>query len=566
MAYGGFFRMLLPALVLIVLFSLLACAYKVAPSGGPEDKVPPRVVATFPRPDSTGIIELPYIEFRFDEAVNKATFTAQVWIIPRMEGELQWQWKGSKTLRLMLHQSLLPDQTYVIILGTGIQDLRGNALKAPYVLAFSTGERIDRGAIVGRVFPMPFRNGFIYAYPNWSGPDSLPFFKQAAPYFTQADETGRFRLSYLKPTTYLVIALEDRNGDGRYTPMQDRIGIPAAPVKLDSLRPEAEGVFFYLMREDTLPPALAEIDTVNQKLLKMVFREGIRLAEGAGIRIQDSLSQKPLPVQYMIPHPDMPRELLVYTAPQQKRRYLGWLWGVQDSVGNVLPQDTLQFAFTGSGVPDTVRPQILRYFPVNGERNVRYQTTIWWQTNLPMDTASVAAGFQLLDPDSVALTGEWDWSCWLMPRFRPGSLLKKNTAYRIFLNLAQFKTIDGRAFGDSIQVVTFYTWDWAELGEIEGTVQVADSLSIYPVWVEVFSLPDRKRWDAVEARNGRFMIPFLPDGKYRLRAFIDRNRNQRLDGGRTRPFQFSEPFVWLSDTVKVRKRWTTQGIEIRFGK
>ncbi|NOX38914.1 MAG: hypothetical protein GXO78_15405 [Calditrichaeota bacterium] len=553
-------------LALIALLNWMACAYKVAPGGGPEDKSPPRVVATFPHPDSTGITELPYIEFQFDEAVNKATFADQVWIIPRMEGELQWQWKGSKTLRLKLPQALLPDQTYVVILGTGIQDLRGNALKAPYVLAFSTGEYIDRGVISGRVFTSPFRNGFIYAYPGWAGPDSLPFFERAAPYFTQPDETGAFRLSYLKSGTYLVIALEDQNGDGRYTPMQDRIGIPPYPVTLDSLRTEVDRVYFYLIREDTLPPAFVRVATVNRQLVKLIFREGIQLARGAGVSIQDSLTGTPLKVRYFAPHPDVPRELLLYTAPQQKRHYVGWLWGVQDSVGNALPQDTLQFAFTGSGVPDTVQPGIVRYFPTDGARNVSYRTAIWFQANIPLDTASVRAGFQLLDADSVVVPGEWDWSSWLMPRFRPRSLLKKNATYRIFLNLARFKTIDGRAFGDSILVMTFQTWDWAELGEIEGTVQVVDSLKTYPVWVEVFSLSEQRRLDAVEARNGQFMIPFLPDGKYRLRAFVDRNRNQRLDGGSTRPFQFAEPFVWFPDTVKVRKRWTTQGIEIRFGK
>ena len=43
----------------------LYCAYKVAPSGGPEDKTPPEIVRHFPQSDSVGIQHFPFIEVEF---------------------------------------------------------------------------------------------------------------------------------------------------------------------------------------------------------------------------------------------------------------------------------------------------------------------------------------------------------------------------------------------------------------------------------------------------------------------------------------------------------------------
>ncbi len=546
------------------LMGIAGCAYKVAPGGGPEDKSPPEVVFSFPQPDSTGVQDLSTIELRFNEAVNPASFLDQVWIIPRIEEGFTLQWKGGKRLRIHLLEPLKEDQTYVLILGTGVQDLRGNGLKEPFVLAFSTGSRIDRGIIRGRVYGRRARNAFIFAYPDWWGPDSLPFFSRQAPYFTQPGEKGNFELRYLKHSSYLVVAVEDQDGDGKYSPMRDRIGFPPFRVVVDSVRPAAPPIYFYFIREDTLAPRMLRVDTLHRRLLKLIFSKSIVLEKNAGARIIDSLSGKPLSLRYMDRNPQQSRELLLYTDPQQARIYRAEVWGVQDSLGRRVEGDTVFFRFRGSVQGDTTTPRILKRVPRDGEQQVPYRTSIQLLFNLPVDTFSLQQAFRLLDEDSVPVAGTWDCSSWLVPRFHPEKQLKKNTRYTIRLDLHALRTIFGRAFGDSLQVGSFRTWDWADLGEIEGTLDMPDSLMPYPVWIEVHPLNRESVLDRVMAREGRFFIPFLPDGRYRLRVFVDRNRNRRLDLGGSRPFRFAEPFFWVPDTIQVRKRWTTQGIEVRW--
>ena len=56
----------------------------------------------------------------------------------------------------------------------------------------------------------------------------------------------------------------------------------------------------------------------------------------------------------------------------------------------------------------------------------------------------------------------------------------------------------------------------------------------------------------------------LPAGKYLLSGFIDRNENDELDHGRLNPFVPAETDAVYTDTVSVRARFETAGIEFLF--
>ena len=53
-----------------------------------------------------------------------------------------------------------------------------------------------------------------------------------------------------------------------------------------------------------------------------------------------------------------------------------------------------------------------------------------------------------------------------------------------------------------------------------------------------------------------FVFRELPEGTFRFRAFLDRNRNGRWDGGRLRTYVPAEPVTWSGETVDSRPRWT----------
>ena len=58
----------------------------------------------------------------------------------------------------------------------------------------------------------------------------------------------------------------------------------------------------------------------------------------------------------------------------------------------------------------------------------------------------------------------------------------------------------------------------------------------------------------------------LPSGRYRFSAFLDENHNSVHDAGSPFPFIPSEPFRSLPDTILVRARWETRGIDFTFNR
>ena len=64
--------------------------------------------------------------------------------------------------------------------------------------------------------------------------------------------------------------------------------------------------------------------------------------------------------------------------------------------------------------------------------------------------------------------------------------------------------------------------------------------------------------------SGRNFSIELPAGKYVLSGFVDSNGNGEKDAGSVQPFEFSESRAVLADTVAVRARFETAGIEFLF--
>ena len=96
------------------------------------------------------------------------------------------------------------------------------------------------------------------------------------------------------------------------------------------------------------------------------------------------------------------------------------------------------------------------------------------------------------------------------------------------------------------------------MGEISGTISMlGDSSSII---LDLVPFTSNKRSRHIVAPSKPYLLENIPEGKYRLVVRVDENGNGKWDGGKSLPFEFAEPFLFLPDTIKVRKRWTTEGI------
>ncbi len=547
-----------------VLLLLWACAHRVAPSGGPEDKTPPEVVRTVPEAGALQVKDLQEIELEFSENIQRNSFPDNWWLVPDLGITPQIKWKGGRKVYLRFPQSLPDSLTFVLTLGKGIKDLHGNSLARPFQLAFSTGNRINRNAITGQVYG--FRKTselFLYAYRISRRVSIDSLLGKKALYYTQTDDSGNFRFNYLPDGTFRVFAIEDLDLNRLYTLESDLIGIPFTDVHLDSVDSVFLHLNFWMIQEDTTAPAVKSPDTLSTRQIQIEFDEPVFPTTQFRVTVQDTEQSQEYPVLgYSFLRKDSTRLALYFRNLPPGRPCRITLQGIRDRAGNV-PEDELTTICLTPHKQDTLPPAFVKMNPSHGAEGIPYTSSILLEFNTPLDTSTFLPAVVITDEEGDTLSGKFDFRDLTAPLFQPDTLLKKDTRYTVTLQLSQMRDLFGRAFPDTVRQLSFSTISWTELGEISGRVLAQDT-SYRRAMVQAIATEKKTVYTTFVRVGEEFEIPFLPAGKYLLRAIIDRNGNGRWDKGSTHPFQFAEPFVVSADTVKVRKRWTTQGKVIRF--
>jgi hypothetical protein len=201
--------------MLLTAFLAQRCANAVAPTGGPKDETPPKVVATVPENHSTNFIGKK-IELTFDEYISLENANQNVMISPPLSEKPDIKLKN-KTVIIKFKETLAANTTYTINFGAAIKDLHeGNQLK-DYVYSFSTGDHIDTLCIAGTVLyaedKKPVEGAYVSLYAaDRDNLDSLPM-TTVPNYLTKTDKEGKFSLNGLADKKYLVFALKDANAN-----------------------------------------------------------------------------------------------------------------------------------------------------------------------------------------------------------------------------------------------------------------------------------------------------------------------------------------------------------------
>ena len=201
--------------VILTAFLAQHCANAVAPTGGPKDETPPKVVGTMPENRSTNFIGKK-IELTFDEYISLENANQNVMISPPLSEKPDIKLKN-KTVIIKFKETLAANTTYTINFGAAIKDLHeGNQLK-DYVYSFSTGDHIDTLCIAGTVLyaedKKPVEGAYVSLYAaDRDNLDSLPM-TTVPNYLTKTDKEGKFSLNGLADKKYLVFALKDANAN-----------------------------------------------------------------------------------------------------------------------------------------------------------------------------------------------------------------------------------------------------------------------------------------------------------------------------------------------------------------
>ena len=537
---------------LLACIGILACATQVAPSGGPEDKLPPRVAAVYPAPKTTNHPEELYVKLEFDEWINGSVPRGAVSISPPIDGKMKFKVSGH-TLEMYSKALLDTGTTYTVTFAGGIKDLHGNALAKPFHVVFSTGDHIDSLTVTGRVlvndsmarkktFPSiglflmgPDREGRRYLEKYRDSVtkqlDSLPMLTKEPPLFvTRADSAGNFTLTGLKPGRYRVVAFTDESADTLWVPLADH---DTSALELESVtQPYARVLEANFSRPVFFDSAFA--DTANCTLT---------YPDGSVVHphyvYMGATSKKPQFYFDSIPKPELTYKFACGTAKDSLFRALDpkhaeveWSWVEK-------PSDTLPPAISST----QLRSMAKSVFPGD---------TLVVSFNKPVD--SLEGSFHIvLNKDTTAIE---------MKRIDPIRFMAvpaspwPTDAAIEFLQGYKDTTLakaDSNGVRDTVvelkykRLLRFETVPKIKLASLKGTLKRANP----GVTVRLVSLDTKRPYFTQCDVNGAFAFDNLMEGKYFIDYYYAESGRNTPDGGSLSPFRFGKPWRAPNDTVRV---------------
>ena len=179
------------------------CASIKPPPGGPVDETSPTVISVNPSSGTT-YLKSNKIIVNFSEYMDEYSFKNNYSVYPRLENTLGFKFKGNEIV-FTLPDSLDREKTYIIYLNRNIKDEHGVPLAKTIQLAYSTGSKISKGALGGRVYSSEKVSVHLWEI-NEHIPDSL--FATQPDYITDVDEDGHYSFNYLVPGNYQLLAVE----------------------------------------------------------------------------------------------------------------------------------------------------------------------------------------------------------------------------------------------------------------------------------------------------------------------------------------------------------------------
>ncbi|HEX9951917.1 MAG TPA: Ig-like domain-containing protein [Rubricoccaceae bacterium] len=553
--------MLRPAALLaaaLAACALGACATPVAPSGGPPDTTPPALVSSLPEAGATRVAAREVV-LTFSERLDPASAARAVRVTPEPAVPPRVSVRGAE-LTVAL-DSLGPETTVVVTIGTELADARRVALLAPLSVAFSTGDRIDAGRIEGVVrnpaTDAPERGLAVWAYADTTADPATT----APGYRTETTADGSFRLDYLRPGRYAVAVVADRNRNGRAdagerfavtpTPALAAVEPNTAPrdttdrdttatsTPLDAVRPAT----FWTTALDTVPPAPRSVRALSDRRVAVRFTEAVRLRDRGAFVLEDSASGRTVRARAGI-LPASPAEVVVIAdaalapVPHRLRASAG---AVADSAGTAALAFAL--AVTPTARPDTTVARFVGFDPARDSTLAPGDAlTLRWSS--PPDSSALAA-VRLSDASGLDVPAVFETDDGV--RFRvtpPGvgvfTVTVAGSAPR------RFTVLGADALGSVVGRV-------ADAAGRRVVVEVAPEGQAFG--------PDVRR--AVAGADGQFEIAGLRPGPVRLRLFADTDGDGRWSGGRLAPYTAPEALAFVTEPAAVRARWDADVGEIR---
>jgi hypothetical protein len=546
-------------LISVTLLFLTGCANQLPPGGGEVDLVPPSIISTHPDNGSTNFND-DYIEFEFSEYVDKRTFKDALFISPALDEQPEISWSGT-SVEIEFPGGLKDSITYVVTIGTDVVDVNNkNRMANSFSFTFSTGDKIDKRSIDGKVYGNDIEGTLIFAYKFFD--DTTNYLSKKPDYLSQIGKDGTYQLNGLAESVYRVFAVKDEFRDFFYQADQDLIGIPNKEISLLNTDSTYSGLNFFLTKIDTVKPRLLSTVMTDQNHLVVTLSEECDSLTyyADNFQIIDSTSNQIFPVAYSYQTKANKEEFVLVHKNKLnvENNYFLLAKKMQDLNGNIFVNEISGFVVSEkpdtavlnlvksepgkNGVTDFKNPEVRLYFD-DAIDNKEIKNAIQFT-----DTSKNGIDFNLVFVDDAAIT------------IKPVKDLKPEKFYDISIDLNYFTDAAGNKI-DSIYRLRFQTITGVEFTGISGKLTTAKSNVIL-----VLQNPkDEKKFYTVEPdKTSTYSFERIEAGNYSLWLYSDADSNKSFSKGYPDPFEYSEEFKFVADTIKLRPRWSITDYDIVF--
>ncbi|MDO5759795.1 MAG: Ig-like domain-containing protein [Bacteroidota bacterium] len=524
--------------VVIALLILNSCARVVVPKGGEKDVAPPKLSKSLPPMNATNF-KGKEIRIDFNEYITLEGALEKLIVSPPLKNKPEISSK-LRSLYIKGLDSLRENTTYIFDFADAIRDFNEGNPISNFVFSFSTGEEIDTLTYYGKVFNAytleKEKNKYVALY---SSKDKQVQTSQVPNYITRSDSLGRFFFHNIKSGEYSLITYEDNNNNLIYDLPTEGVGFAnqtiVAKEKGDSL-----------FKGDTLYFTSAK-DSV-MKLLEAKFISKNEIYLSFSLPISDSLQiifLKPQIDNFLIQRnlTDTSSQINIYIANKEqldsvnleiKDKNFEEKQELVYSQKKKTTEEKKNFAFT---LPNTTLPyydslRIEMPFPI--EKN-----------NLPLKAKII------FKEDSINI--DFYESKENIKELVCGYDFLENTEYTLIIDSNSVQNLRGEA-NDSLSVsfTTDKKEDYSQfIVHIKNEELVENQI--------IYSLFDEKNKQVATFisswQDSILTFNHLKEGKYKLRAIIDENKNGKWDGNNFVLHKQAEKILFFPKSIDIRKSW-----------
>ena len=510
-----------------------ACARVGSPTGGEQDKTPPKVVKTIPPNESVNFTGN-RIRIFFDEFVTLRDIRKQLIISPPLAyfPEITPSGNASKYINIKILDTLRPNTTYTFNFGKSIQDNNeGNPLSF-YTYTFSTGNTIDsltlKGSIKDALRPKAenFVNVMLYEMGEKYS-DSVVYKQRPIYVVNTLDSLTTFELSHLKAGKYMLVGMKDKDNNYLFDPKTDKIGFHPTPITI----PTDSSYTLSLFKE------------VPQTQASRPFQSGEQRISIGYQGEKDSIQVTPLP-----PFPANWK----WVIEKEPTKDTLWLWyhpKVEDSLKLIVK----------SNRADTTKVNLRKMKPEKWKITPEFkgisptEEEIVLSSNTPIRAFNKEAIKLIVAKDSTEVGFE--------PIFTPNTSqitfkvkVKEGEKY-LFKAFNAFENFFGQK-SDTLQE-SFSAKKAEDFGSLKLTFR--DNISL-PFIIELTDKDAKKVLyeQYVEQTSPTYNFPFVKAGNYRLRVIEDRNRNRKWDTGNFLGRLLPEPVRYFAKEIELRANWEVE--------